>query len=153
MSDLLANLIWIIHICFIIWFVVTPFFNSPEMLVLHVMTGLTLFVHWFFNSDDCCLSLLESKIRGVEKSESFFHSLVSPIYKFESDASLRKFVWLASILLWSISVGKIIRNPGMIKDVFAKAWRGPSVDRVERDNKVLFDDLPDAPSMKRDAMV
>ena len=160
MSEFLANLIWLIHVAFILWFIITPFYNSPEMLVLHAMTGLTLFVHWWFNSDDCALTLLETKLRGVEKSESFFHSLVSPIYKFESDASLRKFIWLVSILFWSISVGKLIRNPDMIKEVFMKAWRGPSVKKVEcgasqnqvvdsSGKRVLFDELPDVPSMKK----
>lgn len=163
MSEFVANLIWIIHVLFIIWFVVTPFvFNSPEMVLLHVMTGLTLMVHWVFNSDECALTLMETKIRGVEKTDSFFHSLVSPIYKFESDAALRKSIWILTIVLWSISVMKLVRNPGMIKEVFEKAWRGPAVSKVEcgqqvepaptvtmEQRRVLIDDLPDVPSMKK----
>ena len=123
-----ADLIWLIHIAFVAWYVLVPFFNSKPMLVLHLFTGPLLFLHWILNSDDCSLTLLEMKLRGIDDcKESFFWNLVSPIYKPKSDQTTRQMVWAISLLLWGITVVKVVKHPDIITDVLhdgIRAFKG-----------------------------
>ena len=120
--ELAANIVWLIHILFIIWFVITPFTNNVPMLTLHFFTGPFLWFHWITNRDECSLTLLEMKLRGIEDcKESFMWSVVSPIYKPRTDDSMRQLMWLASILLWLVTLSKVLKNPHMITDVFKAA--------------------------------
>jgi hypothetical protein len=126
--NLAANLIWLLHIVFVIFFVVAPFTNCKPLLLLHAMTGVLLFTHWYLNNDDCFLTLVECKLRGIqyhERQESFFWNLVNPIYKFESDADMRRAVWAISIGLWLVTVAKIWKDPTIVTDTFYKAMYGP----------------------------
>lgn len=116
-NQFLANLIWVLHMFFIVWFLVTPFTNNKPMLALHFVGGASLFVHWALNQDTCAMTLLEQKLRGVECQETFFHNLVSPIYKI-SDDQMRPLVWIVSVALWSVTATKIIKDPTIITDLF-----------------------------------
>lgn len=123
-----ADLIWLLHTAFIIWYFLVPFFNNHPMLVLHLFTGPLLFLHWLLNSDDCSLTLLEMKLRGIEDcKESFFWNLVSPIYKPPSDDVTRQLIWAVSIFLWGITVIKVVHTPSILTSVFkdtVRAFRG-----------------------------
>ena len=130
-----ATLIRLLHIAFILFYIVTPFTNNAQLLFLHLLTGPLLWVHWIAMSDDCSLTLLECWCRGIpynERQDSFFFNLVSPIYKFDSDADVRKFIWVVSIVLWLITLVKVIHNPGLLTEPFKQAWRGPNaINTVE----------------------
>jgi uncharacterized membrane protein len=135
--NLAANLIWLLHIVFVIFFVVAPFTNCKPLLLLHAMTGVLLFTHWYLNNDDCFLTLVECKLRGIaynERQESFFWNLVNPIYKFESDQEMRRAVWMVSIGLWLITMFKIYKDPTIVTDTFYKAMYGPNFPKVNKVN-------------------
>lgn len=120
--ELVANLVWLIHMAFILWFVITPFTNNKPMLVLHFFTAGFLWLHWLTNRDECSLTLLEMKLRGIEDcKESFMWSVVSPIYKPRTDATMRQVIWVASIALWLVTVSKVLKDPHMVADVFRAA--------------------------------
>lgn len=124
MNTFLANLIWLLHIAFIIFYAVTPFTDIhrfPELHILLLFTGPCLFVHWLANSDECALTHLEMLFRGGEKTESFFYNLVQPVYQPTDDRQVRSFIWAASIALWLITLVKFIKNPCVFKDFFRKA--------------------------------
>jgi hypothetical protein len=89
-------------------------------LVLHLSTGPSLAFHWITNNDTCSLTLLEMKLRGIEKcDESFFFKIVSPIYKPTwCDDSGKQLIWVISILLWLVTVAKVVRKPGMVTGMF-----------------------------------
>lgn len=155
--NLAANLIWMLHIAVVIFYVVAPFTSCKPLLLLHAMTGVLLFTHWYLNSDDCFLTLLECKLRGIaytERQESFFWNLVNPIYKFESDAEVRRAVWVVSIALWLVTMAKIWNDPTIVTDTFYKAIYGPdyasdsipAVDSVDANspggNTVMFNSGP-----------
>lgn len=143
--NLAANLIWLLHIVFVIFFVVAPFTNCKPLLLLHAMTGVLLFTHWYLNNDDCFLTLVECKLRGIsynERQESFFWNLVNPIYKFESDKDMRRAVWMVSIGLWLITVFKIYKDPTIVTDTFYKAMYGPNFDKVNKVNTVTYNSGP-----------
>lgn len=116
-SPLLANVCWVLHLLFLLWVVVTPFTNNEPMLVLHLMVMPFLWFHWWLNDDTCALTLMEQHLRGVQQEDSFFHSLVSPVYKIR-DSDMRTVSWIASIVLWLITLSKVMRRPAMVREVF-----------------------------------
>lgn len=101
-----ANLVWVLHMIFVAWVVLVPWFGSWDMTLLHAMVIPFLFVHWTLNDDTCFLTLLESSLRGVPRAASFMHQLVSPIYKLHDDQT-SKGVWVLSAVLWCLSVHRL----------------------------------------------
>lgn len=116
----LAAIIRLLHLAFVVWFVVAPFTNVPEMLVLHAIVAPFLWLHWILNQDGCFLTLVEKKLRGVEDDKSFFHNLLSPIYLLSDlkDSDIRFGVMMASVLLWLVTVHKLSTHP----EYLAKFW-------------------------------
>jgi len=142
MNTFLANLIFILHILFILFYVVVPFLNikkHPELHILHLCTGPLLFIHWIANSSECALTRLEMFFRGeTEQSNSFFFNLVNPIYKPAGDHEIRQLIWVLSIGLWLITLTKFIKNPCVMTDFIRDVKAGrrrPSPD--------AFDQQPD----------
>lgn len=95
-----ADLIKLLHVAFIGLNIVAPFTNSPDLLRYHVVIMPFLYLHWITNDDTCALTLLETRLRGVPNRQSFFHSLVSPVYKFRAS----NVVWVLSLVLWIVSM-------------------------------------------------
>lgn len=123
-NTFLANIVWLLHMLFILWMIVIPFTNIEPMLVLHLIVCPFLWFHWILNEDTCSLTMLEMHLRGVKCDESFFHSVVSPVYKI-SDDDMRSAAWVASIGLWLVTLSKVMKRPKMITDVFTLR-RSPS---------------------------
>jgi len=124
--SLAANAIYFLHMLLVAWIVITPFQNSEPMLVLHLFSMPFLWLHWLMNDDTCCLTIVECKLRGIEptdaKNKSFFFNLVSPVYKIQ-DADVRQLAWVLSIVLWLITLHKVLKRPDMIKEMFVNAKR------------------------------
>ena len=116
-SAVLANLCWVLHVLFVLWALVVPFTQNEPMLVLHLMIMPFLWFHWWMSDDTCALTLMERHLRGVSSENSFFHNLVSPIYKIK-DEDMRTVSWVVSVLLWLLTLSKVMQRPGMIRDVF-----------------------------------
>ncbi len=116
-----ATVIWILHILLVAWVIITPFTENEPMLVLHLIMLPFLWVHWLLNDDTCALTLMEQHLRGIDPSEcaekSFFYNLVSPVYKIQ-DASIRELSWIVSIVLWLITLSKIVKKPEMMRHMY-----------------------------------
>ena len=113
-----ALTIRVLHILFVMFYVLIPFMPlhvMEELHILHLATGPLLFVHWALNSDECCLTQMECAITGKPKGDSFFYNLVSPIYHQATDCDIRRMVWAVSIVLWLITLIKFIRRPDTLK--------------------------------------
>jgi hypothetical protein len=83
-----------------------PFFPSTRLVYAVVIPS--LWIHWMANDDGCVLTMLESHLRGVEKTSTFMHRLVSPVYSI-SENSLKTLSWIVTIALWAYCVTKIRR--------------------------------------------
>ena len=101
-----ATIVRIVHAAFVAFMVLAPFTHNKSVLVLHLVVTPVLWLHWLLNDDTCALTLLERHVRGVDVSESFMHAIVSPIYKVR-DVDLRVLSWIASIVLWLITLSKV----------------------------------------------
>jgi hypothetical protein len=62
--------------------------------------------HWILLDDTCVLTLIENKLRGCAKEETFTFRLVSGIYNLP-EGILGKLIWIYSITTWLYSINKV----------------------------------------------
>jgi hypothetical protein len=108
---------WVVralHVALVAFFVWAPFSRSDAALALHFVSMPFLWLHWVLNDDTCALTILESKLRGVPASRSFFHSIVSPVYKIR-DEHVRLIAWGASVGLWLVTASRVCADPGILR--------------------------------------
>lgn len=103
---LIANSIYIFHILVVLFVIFIPFFNIPALLILHITFSLCLFVHWYANSNVCSLTIIEAKFRGLDRTETFSHKFIAPIYEI-SDSEWSNYIWIITIILMLISIYKL----------------------------------------------
>lgn len=95
-----------IHIAFVAWMCLAPFSRDEATLGLYLVLAPALWLHWALNDDTCALTALECYFRGVPADRSFFHAVVSPVYKIP-DAAVRAGAWLASGVLWVVAAARL----------------------------------------------
>lgn len=108
--NILANFISILHIFVVLFVIFAPFSSILYILILHVSFAICLLLHWRNNSDICSLSLIESKLRGLDYTETYMHRLISPIYNI-SESELSKLCYIITITAMLISIYKIYNSP------------------------------------------
>jgi hypothetical protein len=84
-SELVANIIWLIHVLVVILMVLVPLFGNKKYVSMYILIVPFLFFHWATNDDTCFLTILERKLRNVEKKDAFLQKLISPIYLLPND--------------------------------------------------------------------
>ena len=68
------------HIAFAFFMLLAPFLsNNPETLLLHAQLALFLFMKWTFKEWECGFTMVEYRLRGIKREESFMYSLLHPI--------------------------------------------------------------------------
>lgn len=107
-NELAADIVALLHLCVVIFFLYAPFSSYPQLWVLAFVCGIFTMSHWLMpgpESDTCCLTVLERWLRGCEKKESFMHAVMSPIYK-AVDTEEKKVCTneFTSKLTWSIMI-------------------------------------------------
>jgi len=78
-----ANIIKILHILFIAFVVLVPFFGTELFLSYHALTVSLMILHWITNNDICALTIFESRLRGIDENKSFTGKLVKPVYNLQ----------------------------------------------------------------------
>lgn len=131
-SNFLANLVSIFHGLVVLFVILTPLFDVPYFLILHFTFCVSLLVHWWGNSNVCSLSMLESKLRGLNYTESFTHKFVAPIYDV-SNTTWSRICYILTIILMSISAYKIYQSPKWREtvDCYYKI-----TDKIQNDSQV-----------------
>jgi len=84
-SKTTADIIALLHFALVCVIVYAPFAKDKRFAVFYILIMPFLFWHWSINDDTCALTELEYRVRGIEKKESFFHKLISPVYKMEEN--------------------------------------------------------------------
>ena len=75
----------IIHTLFVAFVLLAPFSNIELLLTYHFIIVPFLWIHWYTNNDVCALTLIESKLRGIEDtSDTCIGSVINPIYKVQN---------------------------------------------------------------------
>ena len=112
MNNLVADFIFLLHLSVIAFTALAPFSKIPLMWLLHINLVLCMMVHWYFNSNACSLTIVESALRGVEHTNTFMHQLVSPVYNI-SEYSMSKLIWVITTILLFISIYKVFHFLGV----------------------------------------
>jgi hypothetical protein len=104
--EILANIIAFLHLFFVIFVVVTPFITSNTavgsisaesgnttvssisaesgntlILLFYCFIVFSVMFHWITNNHGCVLTLIESKLRNKQPTQTFMGRLISPVYK------------------------------------------------------------------------
>ena len=79
------NIIFIIHVVFLLAILTVPFTNNKRNLEFYSMVIPFIFYHWSVNDDTCALTQAEIAMTGKSKDETFMGRLVGPIYKMEEN--------------------------------------------------------------------
>jgi hypothetical protein len=106
---MLLILVNLIHIVITLFILLSPFTDSAPLLLVHISSVISILLHWGYNNDTCFLTLVECKMRGIEQTQSFINSIVSPVYKFnEVDTSNMCYIFIT--LLGLVSVYKLYKK-------------------------------------------
>lgn len=116
-TSFLADLIAAVHALIVLFVVLAPLSNIPYVLLLHTTFAFSLLVHWYFNSNMCSLSIIESKLRGLDYTESFTHKLISPIYDI-SKTTWSNICYTITLILLCISAYKLYTS-----SKWKEAWK------------------------------
>ncbi len=77
------NIIFLIHVIFLLWILIIPFTNDRRSLEFYSMAIPFIFYHWSVNDDTCALTQMEMYVTGNAKEETFFGRIMGPIYKMD----------------------------------------------------------------------
>ena len=109
-NKLLADLVFIFHTCIVLFMIIIPFSNVPALLILHIVFGVSLLVHWSTNSNVCSLSVIEAHLRGnVHRTETFTHQFIKGIYDISS-TEWNGIVWVITIILMLVSINNLYKT-------------------------------------------
>jgi hypothetical protein len=82
---------------------------------MHAIIVPFMILHWILNQNTCVLTIIEKHIRSqltnaeIKNEDCFTCRLIEPIYDFTNDiGSLTVFVYIVTISLWFVTVGKLI---------------------------------------------
>ena len=106
---ILANMINLFHIIVILFVLFIPFSNVPMLLLLHIVFSMSLLVHWYNNNNQCSLTLLESKLRGLDVTESFTYKFIAPLYDV-SKTDWSKICYSFTIVLMIVSIYRLYNS-------------------------------------------
>lgn len=113
---MLEYIIQLFHIIVILFVLLGPFIFScsPLILLLHIVLGISLITHWYYNNDVCCLSELEAVLSGNDRVDTFSHRMIAPIYNI-SEKSWSDVCYILTIVLIFVSLYKLITCDKMKK--------------------------------------
>lgn len=113
---ILADIVLLFHCIIVLFILFAPFTNIPAVLILHIIFSLCLFVHWHANSNVCSLSILEANLRGLDRTKTFTHQFISPIYDISS-SEWSNIIWLITFFIMCVAIYKLYHS-----DKFKIAW-------------------------------
>ena len=107
----------IFHAATVMFVICVPFTNKRELLKFHAMALPVIILHWALNSNACCLTLIERSVRNfiygkiISEQETFIGQFIEPIYDFKmSNENMSNLIYVATTILWSISIYKLYHN-------------------------------------------
>lgn len=119
------NIIFFIHLVFLIFILVIPFTNDRRNLEFYSILIPFIFYHWSVNDDTCALTQAEMAITGSKKEETFMGRVVGPIYKMEEN-EINHLTKTVFFVLWGIVQYRLGYFDNIINDIF-KVWDGKKI--------------------------
>jgi len=119
------NIIFFIHLVFLIFILVVPFTNDRRNLEFYSLLIPFIFYHWSVNDDTCALTQAEMVITGQKKEETFMGRVVGPIYKMPEN-EINHLTKTVFFILWGIVQYRLGYFDNIINDIF-KVWDGKKI--------------------------
>jgi len=119
------NIIFFIHLVFLIFILVVPFTNDRRNLEFYSLLIPFIFYHWSVNDDTCALTQAEMAITGQKKEETFMGRVVGPIYKMPEN-EINHLTKTVFFILWGIVQYRLGYFDNIINDIF-KVWDGKRI--------------------------
>lgn len=112
MNKFLATLIFIVHLCVIMFVILIPFINSPYLLFMHSVFVPFLVFHWITNNNTCVLTTLEKYYRDTktkdDENDCFTCKLIDPVFDFTKNyKQFSIFTYVVTGVMWSVSTYRI----------------------------------------------
>lgn len=126
-NHMLANVISVFHALLIVFMLCAPFSNVPYFLILHITFSISLMIHWWGNSNMCSLSIIESKLRGLDYTQSFTHKFIAPVYEI-SNTTWSQVCWVVTVVFMCLSIYNLAYN---------KKWQKVKQDCQNLENKTI----------------
>lgn len=96
----------VLHTALVALVVLGPLVNN--LLTLHAVLVPFLWLHWVTNEDACALTELEKRLRGVDDTGTFVHSVVGPVFRAgRSDAAWSRACWVVSAAAWVVTMVRL----------------------------------------------
>lgn len=123
MKDTIAWIIRLVHTLILLFITTAPFLGGEYYLSIHFLVIPFILIHWLTNQTICALTEMEKLVRGtrddeqtifgqiftpIYKSETFIGKLVRPIFEFKDEDMEKRVVWVGIILLWLITLVRLI---------------------------------------------
>ena len=116
-NDSIIILISVLHVLVILFVLLVPFSDNDALMFLHILVVPFIIIHWLTNNNKCCLSTAEKHIRKIahgtksNTKDTFIYQFIAPIYDFNKNyESYSAFIYIVTVLLWSISMINLGRN-------------------------------------------
>lgn len=87
---------------------ISPWSNQVTLYKFYKVMVPALLFRWVTNYSKCSVTMLESKLRGVEESQGFIYKLINPIYTFRSEKTFNFILYIYMILTWFFVREKMI---------------------------------------------
>lgn len=75
----LAGLVRCLHWGLIVFVLLAPFTPWAVFWDFHLKIAIFLLIKWFLRFGECTLTVLEAKLRGIEKYQGFVYSFLQPV--------------------------------------------------------------------------
>ncbi len=110
------NIIFVIHLVFLLWILVVPFMNDRRQLEFYSIVIPFIFYHWSVNDDTCALTQAEMYVTGRDKDETFMGRVVGPIYKMEEN-DVNRLTKTLFFVLWAFVQYRLGHFDSFLKDI------------------------------------
>jgi Protein of Unknown function (DUF2784) len=120
---LLPFLVHVFHVFVVAFVVLVPFvIEIPMFLILHIVSCVSLLVHWESNNNACSLTLLECYLRGIKEDEALSHRFIAPVYDIVTDNEWTGILKAVVVILMLISIYRLYKSPmfGKVQENYEK---------------------------------
>ena len=127
-DKLVADLIYVIHLCVLAFVIIVPFTSNQKALVIEMGLLLAIMFHWITNNQVCCLTEFEKILRGeTDDQQTFFGKLVGPVYSFGKDSQMYQVILFVLIMITLYKVRPLeALEVKQLRDLFTK-WNATRV--------------------------
>ena len=104
LNNIMANIVSCFHILVILYVILTPIvINNISILFIHILFILLLMLHWFCNTDICCLTVCEAYLRNIPTTNTFTYPFISRLYNIPQN-EWNQVIWIITIIILIISL-------------------------------------------------